>query len=54
MLKYVLLLKLIKYGKTDTRGGNGIKRNPMRLLHTLHPEDCNISWHTEDYNTRDC
>lgn len=40
MLKYLLWLKLIKYGKIDTKGGNGMKRNPMRLLYTLHPEDC--------------
>lgn len=43
MLKYLLWLKLVKQGKIDTKGGNGIKRNPMRLLYTLHPEDCKIS-----------
>lgn len=30
--------------KTDTKGGNGIKRNPMRLLYTSHPEDYATSW----------
>ena len=37
-LKNFLWLPLIKYGKIDTKGGNGIKRNPMRLLYTLHPD----------------
>lgn len=45
MLKYLLWLKLNKYGKNDTKGGNGIKRNLMRLLYTSHSEDYNISWH---------
>lgn len=45
MLKYLLGLKLIKYGKNDTKRGNGIKRNLVRLLYTSHPEDYNISWH---------
>lgn len=31
MLKYLLWLKLIKYGKIDTKGGNGIKINPTKL-----------------------
>lgn len=39
MLKYLLWLKLIKYGKIDTKEGNGVKGNPMRLFYTLHPED---------------
>lgn len=42
-VKIVTLVKTIKYGKIDTEGGNGIKRNPMRLLYPLHPEDCKIS-----------
>lgn len=39
MLKYLLWLKLGKYGKIDAKGGIGITRNPMRPLYTLHPED---------------
>lgn len=53
MLKYLLWLQLIKYGNIDAKGGNGIKRNPMRLLYTLHPKDYKISWHIKDYNWRD-
>lgn len=38
MLKNLLWLPLIKYRKIDTKGGNGRKRNPMRLLYTLHAD----------------